>query len=352
MSEKEKALQAFRTLIEVCDAAAHTWTVPSEIEQPATPLGVDVLQKDLLSLFLLLRASTTKLALAMDPVNPQYTAVHSPLQETSKHIAAVVHCVSFLDAAIHGATIRREFERVSADVINAVKHLLAALADPSHSTTNKVYLARVGEVHELIDVARSVGPKGLSNSNITAVRKLWALDEGALKDGLSELDDVLNKVDGDEDEDDGWDELGFDSEAALNPDERARVQQAHTLGRIINLLHARTRKDILSPPASASSSQKDYDALAPCSAALLAASDDFISALHPPHDRESLSEELEELRSSVTRIREALDTIFALQALERLSLNGEAGGGISPEKWFKTCFGQIDKNIDMILALP
>lgn len=219
------ALQAFRTLIEVCDAAPHTWTVPSEIEQPTTPPSVDVLQKDLLSLLLLLRASTTKLALAMDPANPQYTAVQSPLQETSKHIAAVVHCVSFLDASIHGATIRREFERVAADVINAVKHLLVALADPSHSTTNKVYLARVGEVHELIDIARSVGPKGLSDSNVTAVRKLWALDEGALKDGLSELDDVLSKVDGDEDEDDGWDELGLGSESALNPEERARTQQ-------------------------------------------------------------------------------------------------------------------------------
>ncbi len=186
-----------------------------------TPPDIAVLHKDFLSLLLLLRASSTKLALAMKPSSPTYSAVHTPLKDTSSHLAAIAHCIHLLRPELHGSILVLEFQRVAIDIINSLRSLLTVLVGLKDGNE---YLVQTGELHDLIDTAQS--PTGLSADNVAAIRKKWLQDKGSLEDGLNELNDMLDHEHSEAyDENDGWDELGLGSDASLNPTERERSKK-------------------------------------------------------------------------------------------------------------------------------
>ncbi|KAF9053690.1 hypothetical protein BDZ89DRAFT_976253 [Hymenopellis radicata] len=318
-----------------------------------TPPDIAVLHKDFLSLLLLLRASTTKLALAMKPSSPTYSAVHTPLKDTSSHLAAIAHCIHFLRPELHGSILVLEFQRVAIDIINSVRSLLTVLVGLKDGNE---YLVQTGELHDLIDTAQS--PTGLSVDNVAAIRKKWLQDKGSLEDGLSELNDMLDhepsEADAEEENDDGWDEFGLGSDASLTPTERERSKKAQTIIRISTLLHTRILRDILSPSPSLVASTSDLDALSPCSSSLLSASDDFIASLYPPHDIEAISAELSSFQEEITALQRIVNAILSTHAVHAqlggLDLEDASAkpAESSHAKWFRTCFDQILKNISSL----
>lgn len=125
-----------------------------------------------------------------------------------------------------GFTVTQEYEKVARGVINAIRSLgitLASSSDTSSGSTEE-YLVRTGEVHELIDTAKK--NNSLSLNNRDAVRAVFARDHESLKDAAEELQEICKPVDengsdddGEDDFDDGWEELGISSNDKLSPSE-------------------------------------------------------------------------------------------------------------------------------------
>jgi hypothetical protein len=191
---------------------------PVQSAQTVQP-SLEVLHKDLITLFSLIYASVTKLAICLKPTSPTYSACHSPLQDLSRNLIAVATNVAFFDEAVHGQALVREVQLTAREIVEAARGLLQSLITTVHAPSavedGGDYLIRTGTVHELIETARGASG-GLSRDNLDAVRKKWAADKAVMDDAMKELDEMLVDVDandGKEEEeeefDDGWDELGL-----------------------------------------------------------------------------------------------------------------------------------------------
>ncbi|KAK0503260.1 hypothetical protein EDD18DRAFT_1137119 [Armillaria luteobubalina] len=359
MKDKRRAISSVKKAIETCDAALDVLSQSSRPEDVPPP-ELTVIRQDFLSLLLLIYGSTTKLSLAMKPKAPTYSAALSPLKDISDHISALAHCTNMLLPEIHGATLVQEFNNICIDVIKSVKSLLT-IFDASETRAlepGDEYLVKTGEIHHLIDNARSSSKDGLSVDNLSAVRKKWLQDSGPLNDGLKELNDMIEYggEDAEEDKDDGWDELGLGSVKCADEKELGRTKQVHTIIRLSTLLHKRILRDFLSPSPSSTLPMSNLDKLVPCSSSLLSASDDLISSFYPPQDPSAIGAEFIIFQECLEHLKLSVDALVDNQMLhaqfDTLSITGN-NPTPTLTKWYKTCFEQIQKTSqNLIQCLP
>ncbi|KAK0210751.1 hypothetical protein DFS33DRAFT_1378734 [Desarmillaria ectypa] len=359
MKDQRQAISSVKKAIGTCDAALDILSLSSQAEDVPPP-ELAVIRQDFLSLLLLIYGSSTKISLAMKPKAPTYSAALSPLKDISDHISALTHCTNILLPKIHGATLVREFNDICRDVTNSVKSLLVIL-DASEARvleSGDKYLVKTGELHHLIDKARSPSGDGLSVDNLSAVRKKWQQDSGPLDDGLKELNDMIKygMEEGEDDEGDGWDELGLESMKCLSEKELERTKQVHTIIRLSTLLHKRILRDFLLPSSSSTLPISDLDKLVPCSSALLSASDDLISSFYPPQDPPAIAAEFNIFQECLDRIKSLVDALVDGQTLQtQFDTLSVTGNNSTPTltKWYKTCFEQIQKTSQNLLqCLP
>ena len=184
-----------------------------------------MIHKDFISLLAYLYSATTKVAISLKPTSPTYSASLSPLKDLSTNISNLSHNVRLVQKT-HGATILKEMQSAARSVICAIQGLAETLLSDANATKEPgdVYLSRVGEVHDAIEKLRST-TDGLSSNNVAAARKVWAADQSSLSDALKELQDMPDS--GDDEFDDGWDELGIDSSSnELSPEELETLRKA------------------------------------------------------------------------------------------------------------------------------
>ncbi|KAK0228536.1 hypothetical protein IW262DRAFT_1455773 [Armillaria fumosa] len=346
MKDQQRAISFVKRALGTCDAALDVPSQSSQLEDVPPP-ELAVIRQDFLSLLLLIYGSTTKLSLAMKPKAPTHSAALSPLKDISDHISALAHCTNMLLPEIHGATIVQEFNNICIDVIKSVKSLLT-IFDASEMRaleSGDEYLVKTGEIHYLIDNARSSSEDGLSVDNLSAVRKKWLQDREPLDDGLKELNDMIeyDGEDAEEDKDDDWDELGLGSVMRADEKELERIKQVtlsiivlynmteknikvHTVIRLSTLLHKRILRDFLSPSPSSALPISNLDKLAPCSSALLSASDDLISSFYPPQDPSAIAAEFIIFQECLEHLKLAVDAFVDDQMLhaqfDALSITG------------------------------
>ena len=203
---------------------------------------LSVLRKDFISLLSLLYGSVTKVSLVLKPSSPTYSASVTPLNDVSNQIAGLSHCIQLFDPTRHGASFIREIESTYRDVVSSVQSLAQIFlyfvldtSGPSTSsgTSGEGYLVTTGAIHARIEQAR--GPVGVSADNASAVCKIWNLNQECLEDGLRELAETIedqgSSSTDDEDEDDGWNELGIGSGEKMSSAEFERSKKVSKLYR-------------------------------------------------------------------------------------------------------------------------
>lgn len=226
MSDQQKVLLSLTLVVQTCNAALAS-TPP-----PPQPQSLDVLHKDLLSLFSLLYAATTKLSLALNPSHPTYSASLAPLKDLADHLSALFHCTSFFVPAAHGATLVQEVVSLVKDAIESIRALAQKFieieASDSRQSSGKAgdeYMVRTATVHSVLDRARA-----LSANNLLAVRKRWTEDAASLKDGFREVSDMVEDEESAENPDepmfdDGWGEIGIGKSQKMSPEELERTKK-------------------------------------------------------------------------------------------------------------------------------
>ncbi|KAL0946898.1 hypothetical protein HGRIS_013062 [Hohenbuehelia grisea] len=373
MTDQQKAQVALTVVYRTCQDALTILSSPEgrtlpDSEASTSPQDLKTLHKDLTSLLTLLYGSITKIALALKPSSPTYSASLTPLKEISDRAAAVAHCALMFDADIHGITLRQEIIFVIKDVLDGIASLAQTFLSVSDAN-DETYLVRTGAAHNLIDIAKKAPA-----DNVAAVRKRWTQDKGSIEDGVRELSEMIaeaeaeddeNGGDGGEDEDDwgsdGWDELGLSPSRKMDQTELARSKKGFALLRFASLLHKRILQDILNS-SDTSAPIPTLDTLPRHSQALLSASDDLIAALYVPQDPENIRAELEAFSKVTSALQESLAAFFPPSPPIEIQLAGmkleENGsqvaqqGGSSSAKWFVNCFKQITKGLqDLVQEL-
>lgn len=192
------------------------------------PSDLHTVLADFISLLSLLHGATTKIALSLKPSSPAYNAALIPLKEIADRVPALSHVISLIDQS-YGATLLKEVEFITIDVLESIKSLTQTLLETtklnttSIGTNTEMYLVRTGAVHDTIEKARA--QNGVSRENLAAVRKLWVRDHDSLIDALEEAREICDSVDSLSDEsDNGWDELGISTEK-LKPAELERANK-------------------------------------------------------------------------------------------------------------------------------
>ncbi|KAJ4487957.1 hypothetical protein J3R30DRAFT_3432406 [Lentinula aciculospora] len=354
-SDQRKAVTAIKVLIQTCKAARDSIVNhPQSTESP--PLSV--VHKDLLSLLSLVHGTVTKLSLALKPSSPAYSACLVPLKELSDRIAAISHCANLFNATIHGATLVKEVLSVAINVVETVQTLATVFLEiedsGERSRSADEYLMRTGAVHCVIEIARS--EDGLPEDNLTAVRRHWLKDAGALQDGVREVGDMIEDAQAEIDTDceDGWNELGIEPSKPLTDKELKIAKKVLTVLRLCNLLHQKVISDILRTTDSLSNSFLDN--LASSSPALLSTSDELISTLDSPQDPDSITTELNVLKGVIDGIRTHLSILDnqpnSLAVSRKGTFLNEVSVPTNPNsrgKWFKSCFDQLTKAINSVL---
>ena len=356
------------------DALKNISGSPSSASEP----DLDKIRADLLSLLSLIYHITTKLALALNPDEPTFSAAISPLSDLVKHVNALTSCAS-LFTTTSGSTLRAEVVGLASDVLQATKGLIdhcALITDgvtpPQKLKAAHLYLA--GSLHQLIDHSR--GPGGLSENNLQAVRKRWSQDRSVLEDGYRELSELLVPVEVDDGEDFDEDGLVLDS-APLTAEETERVKkvcnsipcscfiklngaQIQRYIRVTSLLHERVYLDLLEPSALeiASSSPtfvSTLDKISRQSARFVSSTDEIISCLHSPQDPKAISGNLKGLGEVTSILQSLLDQGNFLPNPKEQSLESQMesttiqASEVAQKKakgtrrWFDTCLAQIDK---------
>jgi hypothetical protein len=134
------------------------------------------------------------------------------------------------------------------ELVEAVAGLLRALIvtvrAPTGAEDGGEYLILTGTVHELVERARAPAPAGLACDNLDAVRKKWAEDRAVMEDAFKELDEMLVEEEeggetqediGEDDVDDGWDELGLGMQK-MSADERRRAKTVSPASQMLVML--------------------------------------------------------------------------------------------------------------------
>ncbi|KAL0581753.1 hypothetical protein V5O48_000335 [Marasmius crinis-equi] len=349
MAERTHSVELLKVCLETCNAALDHISNKNTraLENNGDPRpSLAVIHKDFISLLSLIYASTTKLALVLKPSSPTYSAAVTPLNDLIKHISALSHCVKLFSPDEDGSVLTQEASDVATGVIEAMKAFLKALSEAGQSGE---YLVRVGTIHDLIETARS--SSGLSKDNISAVRKKWIEDTEPLEDGVRELKELIDNA-GDDEGDDGWDELGLEPDVPLSEKEADRASKVHLVLRLSALLHKKISSDILGhSPDTNIPSYPVLDQMPSLSRTLLSVADELIAAAHSPQDCSALRDNLCDLEGVLKDVNTLIGQFFPEVSVEEgiggLSLkDGEPGKRIvKKKKWFNGCSEQLDKAI-------
>ncbi|KAJ7774611.1 Grap2 and cyclin-D-interacting-domain-containing protein [Mycena maculata] len=345
MSDQQKTVLSLALVLQTCNAALQS------VEPQPVPEPLDVLHKDLISLLSLLYAATTKVSLALKPSSPTYSASLSPLKDLADHVSALFHCANHFVPDTHGATLVQEVTSLVKDAIDSIRALVQKFleieANDSRQDSGQAgdeYMVRTAAVHTVIDRARR-----LSANNLLAVRKRWSEDAASLDDGFREVAEMVEETESADDVaddamfDDGWDEIGIGKSQKMVPEELDRTKKVHGILRLMQLLHKRILRDILST-SNEPSSNTALDRLSSLSHTLLSASDELVSTLYTPQDPQNIETELRSFRTIISDFQASLIKPDALETeLESLSLENE-----NRSKWFDTCFVQIYKAVDAL----
>lgn len=110
---------------------------------------------------------------------------------------------------------------------------------------------------------------------------------------------------------------------------------------MVTLLHARVMKEVLSSTA-AKRDNATLDTLCSLSNDLLNASDDLISSMYAPHELSNIKPCFDEFWKVIKDMRSIILPPKGETLEEQLSSMSISSDGKS-DKWFITCFDQIDK---------
>ena len=205
----------------------------------AQQLPLTALRTDLISILSVIYSNTTKLSIALNPSNPTYSAAATPLKDLITHSSTLASNASSFIPNVHGRALTSEVHSTATDVLTALQELahahLSLLTNPPSKddaavprSSSDTYLAKTGVVHELITRAKADHPKGLSRTNLIAVRKRWRDHSEIVADAAATLEtEALSPNDSDDDDDDdndfddGWDdpELGLALPGKLSPEQ-------------------------------------------------------------------------------------------------------------------------------------
>ncbi|PPQ71970.1 hypothetical protein CVT24_008187, partial [Panaeolus cyanescens] len=309
---------------------------PEKTQDDQSSTVFATLRTDFLSILALLHAATTKVTLSLKPGSPQYKASLTPLKDLSNNVAALVHSIRLMQLT-QAKTILNEYESVAKSAIRAIDSFICTV---SSSTSSDDCLRKAGEIHELIDHARK--PGSLSPDNQAAVLKKWSQDHDSLKDGFEELNELCQPEDAKDDlEDDGWDELGFESNQKLSEEELARAVNIQTLIKIVVLLHQKVLKTTLS--------QKNrwpdpvLDDLADLSNVLLCSTDELISSLYGNQNVEAIQGHSQSLLQALERLKAILLPQTQSSLEDRMAALSVSAPDEKVQKWFAMCFHQIEQ---------
>ncbi|OJA19054.1 hypothetical protein AZE42_06307 [Rhizopogon vesiculosus] len=383
MTDKQKVIVALTSASETCTVALSALAFRHQKDK-AEPQTADpaVILKDLDSLLALTFNSGTKLALALKPASPTYSASLPVILDLTKHTSGIVHCIHLLNAELHGATLIKEVKFHAKTIVEALRAVVQtflnlAARGPSTASSGSAreeYLVRTGALHDLITQAR--GPNGIPKDNLSAICRGWKHDRGALEDSLREVSEMIEGAEKshegnhtEDDDDNGWDELGLGDTAKMDKDELARTKnvqhlpiifnqlflnvpfQVHSILRLTTLLHKRIFLDLLSSTPTSPPPNIVLDALLLQSHALLAASDELVSSLYVPQNPASIRKDSLALLDIINALQLQLriffpDTSSLEQQLSGLSIDQSTSTPSKPKadkKWFDICFDQVIK---------
>ncbi|KAG1827291.1 uncharacterized protein BJ212DRAFT_1311346 [Suillus subaureus] len=363
MTDKQKIIVALTSASETCTAALSALTSRNQRDKSESQTSdLAVILKDLDSLLSLIYNSSTKLALVLKPSSPTYSASLPVIVDLTKYTSGIAHCIHLLNPDLHGATLIKELQHEMTSIFEALRAVVQtflnlAARGPSiarNGSAGEEYLVRTGTLHDLITKAR--GPNGIPKDNISAIRRRWKQDREALEDSLREVSEMIDGVEGSEndDVDDGWDELGLgDTGAKMDEDELARAKNVHSVLRLTTLLHKRIFLDLLSSTPTPLLSSLALDALLLQSHALLSASDELVSSLYIPQNPATIRKESLALLDIINGLQLQLriffpDTSSLEQQLSGLSIEGDKSTSThskptADKKWFDLCFDQVTK---------
>jgi hypothetical protein len=292
MADKAKQ-KAFDLLTILSDKPTYESSTNSD-----SPPELSVLHQDLISLLSLLYAACTKIALVLNPASPAYSASAEPLNDALKHRSGLLHCLSFYTSStsIYGETLGKEVSNEVRDVLDALcglaeatlKILQAGKPKKGDKKVDAERFIRVGAVHDLVEKA-----KHLSKDNLSAVTKKWDQDLATMEDSLREVEEMLEE---DEEEEDGWDELGLGGSETMSEAERDKT--THILEQLKRAiaLHKRVRKTKLNVSGT---DPTRLDELALQSNDLVTCIDDLVATVYTTNGDE---EELERLLGVISRL--------------------------------------------------
>lgn len=185
------------------------------------------------SLLALIYNIATKLALALKPPTPAYSASIPLLNDLAGHPPALAHCTRLLHEDIHGAALIKDVRSRAKEIVDALRALVQtflnnAARGPQLAGTGAAgeeYLVRTATLHDLITDARS--PSGIPKDNQAAVYRAWKSDRESLDDNLQEITSMIKDAESDDDPDsqvdDGWDDIGLGHTTTMDEHELARA---------------------------------------------------------------------------------------------------------------------------------
>ncbi|TFL07610.1 hypothetical protein BDV98DRAFT_558149 [Pterulicium gracile] len=292
---KQKALDLLTILStkDISDSTTNTDPLPE----------LSVLHGDLISLLSLLYAACTKIALVLNPSSPAFKAAADPLNDALKHRIGLSHCLSIYNSpnSKYGETLRAEVEHEISDVLDALKSFAevqtkvvqgAKRALGSKAGDAERFM-RVGAVHDMIDKAKKV-----SKDNVEAVRKRWEQDKAILEDSMREVEEALEEEAGEDEEDDGWDELGLGGSSEMTNEDRERTTQILALVKKTIKQHDRVREAKLQSSAVKGDGSQ-LDLLPLLSRDVSNAVDDLVATLYTSNVDEG---ELDRLKAEISRL--------------------------------------------------
>ncbi|KAN0077290.1 hypothetical protein V8E55_011145 [Tylopilus felleus] len=355
-TDKQRAIAALAFVSQSCTDAL---TAIGSTDHHSAPLHLILADMD--SLLALIYNIATKLALALKPPTPAYSASIPLLNDLAGHPPALAHCTRLLHEDIHGAALIKDVRSRAKEIVDALRALVQtflnnAARGPQLAGTGAAgeeYLVRTATLHDLITDARS--PSGIPKDNQAAVYRAWKSDRESLDDNLQEITSMIKDAESDDDPDsqvdDGWDDIGLGHTTTMDEHELARANNAHQFLRLTTLLHKRIFLDLLPHPSPAPVSA--FDSLLLQSNRLLTASDDLVAALYTPHDLAYIRVQILELTSVITSLQTQLAVFLPVpdditNQLRALNVDDDsAPKSSSPtkkkadKKWFDTCVDQI-----------
>jgi len=316
----------------------------------SNPLPFSSLRSDLLSLLQLIYSHATRLSLALKPPHTPTAAV-KVLADLDADLSRLVACASCISEKDSGAAIQKEVSWCVQEVVEEAQGLVECFGMGVIEGGDKTYLMKTGALHASIERFK----QDLSVDNREAVIKRWKSNDASLQDALEECKDMTSvDEDGEEEEDDGWDEIMGDGEKKekMSEEELERTKKVYTLLRLTGLLHRRIQKDFVFLP---SLSHDELDSLLAVSTHLASLVDDLVSSLYAPQDLDEIQGHVKEVESSVQQLQKALKESENKAAVDHLSdtlgratLDEGTGttGRARQMAWFDACFVQIEKAVN------